>query len=172
MSHKVPRNIEVQQRLVPSQDVSFLKKGQFEKMVSDYMPIYARIWAEVERQTGHRWKATSFVRMSPSHKTGEALDIAPDISPEDEDKYAVTHMSDPVLYKREPLMRQLQAAVKELPLFPYDTAVVVEPDHLHIGVFEREHEQPKNYLYKWGIVKPVYGDSFERQKLPMMYRSY
>lgn len=154
-------------REIVNQDISAISAADLAYVKSEYLPILIKVWKIVEAHTGFRWKSTSYIRESPSHKIGVALDIAPDISPASKHLYAVENLSDPVLYKREPLMRLLQSAVKRIPIFKYDVGLFVEPDHIHIGLFAREG-QPSNRLFKWGTYKPIYPDSAERMKLPLI----
>jgi len=134
----------------------------------EWLQVLATIWAVIERHTGFRWKATSWIRMSPSHQNGSALDIAPDISDTARDYYAVYHMSDPVLHKRPELIKRLQFAVQHMPKLTNAKAIVfVETDHLHLGLFSKDGigSSPVG-LVLWGRVKPVYPDSADRHSLP------
>lgn len=140
------------------------KKAHAERV---FLPELIKAWDDVERVTGYRWRCTSYWRLSPSHKEGYALDIAPDIHENSKRYYAVTHMSDPVLYKREKLMRQLQQ-LNDLPTkSKFTLGMYVEPDHIHMHVLQKEGNQTYR-IFKWGIVKPVYKDSAVRSKLPMI----
>lgn len=134
-----------------------------------YLPLLVKAWEYVEKETGYRWKSTSYWRNSPSHHKGIALDIAPDIAQNSEQHYAVNNGSDPVLYKRTTLLRQLQNLCKHCDLpQEYSIGIFVEPDHLHLQVFNRSEMSTPFRLYKWRIVKPVYADSAERSRLPMI----
>jgi hypothetical protein len=127
--------------------------------------------ALVERYTGYKWRITSFLRSSPSHQYGVALDIAPDIHPKDLHRYAVTRMSDPVLYKREPLIRALQnLALNSYPT-AYSVGIFIEPDHLHIQLFS-PNNVPEYRIFKWKVPKPIYHDTYERMSLPMTSTGY
>lgn len=132
------------------------------------LPEFIRIWRDVESATGFRWKNTSYIRASPSHKKGHAFDLAPDIAPDSKGQYAVYNGSDPVLYKRAPLIRALQTLIhNEYGKFPM--GIFIEPDHLHIQVLKPGggHRFPTNII-KWGIAKPIYPDTYERMKLPLI----
>jgi hypothetical protein len=133
-----------------------------------YLPILKDVWRRIEADTGFRWKATSYLRRSPSHHKGIALDVAPDISPRSRKYYAVYRRSDPVLYKREELMRRLQSTVHSLPRYKYSVGLFMEPDHIHIGLFNHDGRFPANRLYKWGTPKPIYGDTYDRMTLPLL----
>jgi len=154
-------------RKIINQDISAIPANKIPYVRQEYLPILLHVWKIVEDTTKFRWRATSYIRSSPSHRQGIALDIAPDIAPTSKKFYAVTNMSDPVLYKRERLIRLLQKAVRRLPIYKYDVGVFVEPDHLHISLFRRRGK-PSNRLFKWGIYKPVYPDSSRRMKLPLI----
>lgn len=53
--------------------------------------------------------------------------------------------------------------------YPYDVALVVEPDHIHIHLGSvREGVVPVVKVMKWGIVKPLYPDSQDRSQLPLI----
>lgn len=134
----------------------------------DMLDTLMDICRRVEDATGFRWKVTSYLRKSPSHKTGSAIDIAPDIANHAVKDYSVTKLSDPVLYKREFLLRALQKVVKSLPVLRYKTGIFVEPDHLHIGLFIQDGIPPSNSLVKWGITKPIYHDTESRSQLPLI----
>lgn len=134
---------------------------------SYWLPELIKAWDNIEKVTGYRWRCTSYWRYSPSHKEGYALDIAPDIAPNSEQYYAVNHGSDPVLYKRAALIKKLQHLNDLGVRSKYNIGVYIEPDHLHLHVLEKE--VPQTYrIFKWKILKPVYGDSAQRIKLPII----
>lgn len=162
-----------QHKVIPNQDIPVLTSYQRERFKRLY-PELLRMWALVEAYTGIAWKATSLLRSKdgPSHKDATALDIAPDIAPSAYKYYAVYKRSDPVLYKRGPLLRQLQRLVgNEFPNVPFNIAFVVESDHIHIGVFELESQQTTGrlFLIKWKQPKPIYNDTYARMRLPMFW---
>lgn len=136
-----------------------------------FLPQFMLIWRMIEEVTGHRWKCTSYIRESPSHRRGQAFDLAPDIARSAEQQYAVTHNSDPVLYKREPLIRALQSLVgidfsgdgsNKIGLF-------IEPDHIHIQILRPDDptQDTPTAVVKWKVAKPLYPDTYERMSLPM-----
>lgn len=133
-----------------------------------FLPVLVSVINAIEMITGHKWRVTSYVRMSPSHQHGISVDVAPDISEKDENKYAVARSSDPVLYKRETLIRQLQQVCAKFSPPGYDVGIFMEPDHLHLQVFEKGWERGQLKLFKWGQVKLCYSDSAERSKLPLL----
>jgi hypothetical protein len=138
---------------------------------ANYLPELIEAWKHIERTSGFRWKSTSYWRKSPSHSKGYALDIAPDIAPSATRHYAVTKMSDPVLYKREKLIRQLQdAAATWKGDDRYTVGVFVEPDHLHIHLLKPDGQGGDMKIVKWKVPKPTYGDTLERMKLPLITR--
>lgn len=151
----------IEGRQVPSQHPDLYKGPNF----SLYLSWLVRVWTAVEEYTGHAWKATSFIRDSVNHSTGCALDIAPDIDPASAPYYAVTHHSDPVLYKRIPLMRALQKLCADVDPGRYSVGLFVEPDHIHIQLFIPEGE-PVIQVYKWKGPKEVYADTRGRMDLP------
>lgn len=133
-----------------------------------WLPVLLKIARDVCIKTGYQWKITSYWRKSPSHVKGCALDIAPCISPRSSRFYAVSHLSDPVLYKRERLLRQLQGLCGPNGT-KFDIALVLEPDHIHIHMGPPEQGGGGHTkLFKWGVLKPVYSDSARRGKLPLI----
>lgn len=127
----------------------------------------------IERVTGHRWKATSYIRESPSHKFGYALDIAPDISARSSSLYPVHYGSDPVLYKRLPLMEALQVVARSLPpTWPVSMGMFVEPDHIHLHVLNRLHTVPPHRVVQWKQPKEIYCDTLSRMQLPPTRSGY
>lgn len=132
------------------------------------LPLLLRLTTAVEQYTGHAWRVTSYLRDSPSHRLATALDIAPDIAADSWSHYAVSRQSDPVLYKREPLLRALQALASEVDPAPYSYAIFIEPDHLHLQLMQVE-DIPRISIVKWGIEKPIYPDSKERMRLPLLF---
>jgi hypothetical protein len=139
----------------------------------NYLPALIFLWYLVEQYTGHRWKCTSYWRDSPSHQHGYALDIAPDIAPHASKYYAFSHRSDPVLYKRLPLMQALQRLARDPRLgarhWPFTFSTAVEPDHIHLSLFARDNRSSDQNVsvLKWKVAKPLYPDTYERMKLPM-----
>lgn len=136
----------------------------------EYLPELVNAWRAVEKGTGYRWRSTSYWRMSPSHSRGISLDIAPDISPSDEAQYAVSYGSDPVLYKREKLLRDLQDVCASYTSLnqQYSIGIFVEPDHLHMQVFLRSDLITPMRLYKWKVPKKEYADTLTRMELPLI----
>jgi len=135
-----------------------------------YLPELVNAWQIIEKTTGYRWKSTSYWRKSPSHHRGIALDIAPDIAAGSINYYAVTNGSDPVLYKREKLLRDLQhvCAIFHTLDPNLSIGIFVEPDHLHLQVFERAELQTPCRLYKWKIAKHSYADTLSRMEMPLI----
>lgn len=159
----------VQGREIPSQDVTVVTQDEFEQAKIKYLKYLVYIWSMVEEATGFKWRATSWIRNSPSHKEGYALDLAPDIHPSSEHLYAVTKMSDPVLYKRASLIYLLRDAINLLPShFPYSVGIFIEPDHLHVELITKSIDAPYFRLFKWGTLKPCYSDTASRSKLPLI----
>lgn len=160
--------------VVPSQDPNIAVPKDKVFAEKHYLPVLIKVWQDVERITGHRWKATSYWRNSPSHKKGCSLDIAPDIAKGVEKHYAVSRMSDPVLYKRVPLIRKLQALARTKNYAPYSVGLFIEPDHIHIQLIRPDRLQgPIVKVLKWKLIKPSYRDSATRSStLPMTTKGY
>lgn len=157
---------------LPNQDASVARNVEWKYTFLDILIDAANA---VERATGHKWKATSYIRNSPSHRYLYALDIAPDISPSSASKYAVYNNSDPVLYKRVPLMNALKKAAASLPNYrDYDVGFFVEPDHIHIHVFrnDRGDKTSKHIVVQWKVPKEIYSDTVSRMKLPVTTQGY
>lgn len=154
---------------IVSQDPSYGTTSQGRSAQAEFLPELIKMWQHIEKTTGFRWKSTSYWRNSPSHRRGYALDIAPDIAASANHAYAVTHMSDPVLYKREKLMRLLQRAASTWDGNPsYTYGVFVEPDHIHLHLLTPDKYAGQMRVVKWKVVKPAYSDSEQRMKLNMI----
>lgn len=133
--------------------------------IEDKFAILKRVAQIIERGTGIKWRITSFIRNSPSHHNGNALDIAPVIDDRDRGKYAAYALSDPILTKRRPLIRRIRNAVKLIPrLSSVRVGVFLETDHIHIGLFAPDG-QP-NVFYVWEKTKPNYPDTDARHEFP------
>lgn len=150
-----------------SQDPSFITSNPTTLAnVRAYLPGWVRIWQAIERVTGHRWKCTSYIRDSFSHKEGWAIDLAPDFDREANRHYAVTRGSDPVLYKRAALYRALQQLVMTDffgPSLGVRTGIYIESDHLHIQVNQiGTGEAYPTSIIKWKAPKPIYSDTYQR----------
>lgn len=162
---------KIQGRPVINQDPNVVSDSNLIISVEKYLPAFVRFWAALESITGHQWKVTSYLRNSISHSLGQAIDFAPVIAPSSERFYSVYNNSDPVLYKREPLLRALQqlmpieySADKDFSL-----GVYIEPDHLHVQAIRRTVDGGiPNKLVKWGIEKPLYPDTSQRAKMPLI----
>jgi hypothetical protein len=150
-----------------SQDPTVISSHDRAVLEQEHLPAFVRIWRAIEKATGFRWKCTSLIRPSPNHRSGHAFDLAPDIHPDAEHLYAVHSLSDPVLYKREPLIRALQT-LRDTTFIraPKQMAIFLEPDHLHIQVVS-DADHPTSII-KWKVPKPVYPDTYERMTLPMI----
>lgn len=153
---------------IVSQDRSLFPLSVVRNAEKHYLPSLTRLWQAIEAETGYRWRCTSYWRKSPSHKTGSALDIAPDIADIDKPRYAVYKASDPTLYKVRKLLRSLQRVARRGIDSPYNLGIYIEPDHLHLQVMQTPpDEDPRIEVFKWKIPKPVYGDTLSRMKEPM-----
>lgn len=153
---------------VVSQDPCVAPKVQRAVAEAVYLPVLIAAWQWIEKTTGFRWHATSYWRKSPSHITGQALDLAPDIAPSARHLYSVFQQSDPVLYKRLTLMRSLQQATLTMPQSGYTIGIFVEPDHLHVQLFNFTDYYGNARLFKWKQPKAIYPDTYDRINLPML----
>lgn len=157
--------------LIVSQKPDVITPGDRLASVEKYLPAFISVWQAIEEATGHKWKNTSYIRDSPSHRLGQAFDLAPDIAPSSEKHYAVYKKSDPVLYKRQTLIEQLRSTC-ELD-FPgsdeFSIGIFIEPDHLHLQALQKGggEKYPVSTI-TWPVPKPVYGDTYERMKLPLL----
>jgi hypothetical protein len=156
--------------LLVSQNPENIKKPGVLQSADLFLAPLIELWRDVELATKYRWKCTSFLRNSPSHEKGHALDIAPDFDVKTEPLYAVSRGSDPVLYKREPLIRALQslANIDYSPDGSFTMGIFIEPDHLHLQVLQpRSGQRFPTSVIKWRIAKPIYSDTYARMTLPM-----
>lgn len=161
--------MNIQGRMIINQDMSAFHDDP--SLPMKYLKFLLKLTTAIEMETGFKWRVTSFIRSSPNHSTAQALDIAPDIAPDSLRYYAVTNKSDPVLYKRLPLMRALQRVCALYDPAPYDAGIFVEPDHLHLQLFAPV-SKPHVKLIKWKQPKPVYPDTEQRMMLPMTSTGY
>lgn len=153
---------------VVSQEPNAITAADLKATCQTYLPMFITLWADIERVTGHRWKCTSYIRRSPSHQRGHAFDLAPDLDPADAHAYAVSQGSDPVLYKRAPLIAALKRLVN-CSYGPVPLGIFIEPDHLHVQVLNPDSgERYPTSVVAWPIPKPIYPDTLERMRLPML----
>jgi len=154
--------------VIPSQNPNVITEGDRVFSARFILPAFIALWLDIERATGYRWKATSYIRDSPSHKLGQAFDLAPDIAESAASLYAVTNHSDPVLYKRAPLIRALQT-LKNNVYGKFHIGAFLEPDHIHLQtVPEFSGNTTPFFVAKWKIPKPIYPDTYERMRLPII----
>lgn len=159
------------QYMILSQEPNAINEKDRAESAIKYLPQFIMFWKDLEDISGHRWKNTSYIRNSPSHRIGHAFDLAPDLAKDAEQHYAVTNNSDPVLYKRTKLIRQLQALRKRD--YSVDGSnkigVFIEPDHLHVQILDPNGggSFPTNII-RWKVPKPIYPDTYERMKLPQL----
>jgi hypothetical protein len=133
-----------------------------------WLPVLLAMRNLIIQETGYDWHVTSYWRDSPSHHKGCSIDIAPDIANKAKHLYAVYRGSDPILYKRKLLIRDLQRAVKRFYNPNFSIGVYIESDHLHMQVYPFADAMGRGRLYKWGLPKTTYKDTFERSKLPLI----
>ena len=140
---------------------------------NSYLNELLTVVGMIEQATGHQWDITSYIRNSPSHKFGISIDVSPSFTPAARSQYAAFRRSDPVLYKRTPLIRSLQSlAAMMSPPGLHDVGVFIECDHLHIQLFRMEAQKPRIRIVKWKAPKPLYSDTHERMRLPMTTTGY
>lgn len=137
-------------------------------IVPAFLPVFIQLWKAIEEVTGYRWKSTSYLRRSPSHSKGQAFDLAPDWADQSSPLYAVSKGSDPVLYKRIPLIVSLQRLVDDPRFFhpKVSLGIFIESDHLHIQILKRTPRSTNISIVKWGARKPIYSDTDARMLLP------
>lgn len=161
---------------VVSQNPAILPKHIRDHVVPNFLPQLMAVWKDVETATGYRWKCTSYLRESPSHRRGHAFDLAPDIAEDSKHLYAVFNMSDPVLYKRNPLMKALQKLRNKD--YSVDSVqsnhmgIFIEPDHLHLQILAVDSSNSPTSIVKWGVPKPIYQDTKQRMDLPPTNKGY
>lgn len=164
-----------------SQEPDALRSPDRNVIISLWFPIFMFTWREIERVTGHRWKCTSYIRNSPSHSLGQSMDLAPDIDPSAERQYGVYVNSDPVLYKRAPLIRSLQSLNSDRRVDPFlktglpsnlGIGLFIESDHIHMQVIKKDSSAQTFAIVKWGIAKPLYPDTYDRKELPFTSSKY
>lgn len=154
---------------IHSQDPQFLDHDSVKK----YLPSLLTVLNTIEEICGYRWQITSYARNSPSHQRCISLDIAPDISPSAAHLYSANQKSDPVLYKREVLIRKLQTVASHFntgggPALDFPVGIFIEPDHLHLQVFDSLPDNRQIVVVKWKQPKSCYPDTMERIKLPLI----
>lgn len=155
-----------------SQDPTVLTMEKREYVVPLFLPQFIAFWHDLEKVTGHRWRCTSYLRQSTSHSRGHAIDFAPAIAPSARQHYAVYNGSDPVLYKRERLVKALQRLKNKRYGQGNSLGVFLEPDHLHVQILSNLGTQHPLSVVKWGIPKPIYGDTYKRMDLPPTIKGY
>ena len=156
---------------IVSQQPGILPKMQRDRAVELYLPQFLFLSRDIQSATGYRWKNTSYIRKSPSHQLGQAFDLAPDIAKSSESHYAVYQQSDPVLYKREALVKKLQTLRDRWysPNHSNTMGIFIEPDHLHLQVMAvGKGERYPTSVIKWQVAKAVYGDTIERMARPVL----
>lgn len=155
-----------------NQDPTIISVDDRVRLARTTLPCFVMLWSDIEASTGYRWRNTSLVRDSPSHRKGHSMDLAPDIAEKDKHLYAVNNNSDPVLWKRLPLIKDLTTLRNNQYAGPHDFGIFIESDHLHIQILEKDKKQFPISIVKWGEVKPVYSDSISRVNLPNTNKGY
>lgn len=156
---------------IVSQDPNVITVDDADFTCSQVLPSFILIWHDIERVTGYRWKCTSYIRNAPSHKRGHSIDLAPDWSVVDKYRYGVARGSDPVIWKRLPLINAL-LTLKDNHYGAYPFAACLESDHIHLQVFEPGSTIGSFDVVKWGQAKPIYKDTYQRIKLPDTMTGY
>lgn len=143
--------------------------------------VIKKLFNAVERYTGYRWKFSSHVYNSYSHRSGHAFDMVPDIAKSAQKYYAHNYGSDPILHSRHQLIRRLQRLARDKDLrkmirdYGNDVTFVIaiEQNHLHCGLYLNRDQPdlwyPNNIrVWKWKDKNPLsfkYKDSRERQNV-------
>lgn len=127
--------------------------------------------AKIEMATGYKWEVTAWIKQSPSHKYGISLDLSPLFTERGKRKYAAFNGSDPVLYKRIPLLRSLQRLAATRQPLHHDIGIFIEPDHLHVQLFAPTKGRRFSVI-QWKQPKPLYADTLSRMQLPVTSRGY
>lgn len=133
--------------------------------VETSLPLLDKLWYLIEEATGYDWRNTSFLRESPSHKRGDAIDLVPVMDEDLKAVYAGTHGSDPVLHSRQGLI-QLLRKLEPIEISPFcDAIIAIESDHLHVQLVKKDSAGPNPVsIYRWAMAKPVYKDTVSRNK--------
>ena len=174
LSHILRPTFKVGSYMFINQDASTISRGDAMQLLKEHLPAFLKFWSSLEHVTGFRWKCTSLIRDSISHHVGQAMDLAPDFSLKGAPQYSGNRDSDPVLYKREGLIRDLQQLTTTKFTVRPDTylGIYIESDHLHIQIMKRDPGMAEgpivNRILKWGKMKPVYSDTEARSKLPLL----
>jgi hypothetical protein len=151
-----------------SQQPDIVSEAAFRTSISQYLPQFIQFWKDLEQATGFRWKCTSYLRDSPTHKKGQAMDFAPDWDPKDAHKYSANQGSDPVLYKRQWLFQRLKLLRRNnYGRGNNHMGIFIEPDHLHVQVLKVSPHHFPTSVVKWQVAKPVYPDTYRRMQLPI-----
>lgn len=128
-------------------------------LIDDKLNVFLTLMAtahEIMKQTGFAWKLSAYVYDSFSHRDANAIDLVPDIMEKYEDLYAHNYKSDPVLYRRKPLMiklhkvtktKQLQDLVRDLLSYKATVVIAVEQNHLHLGVYKHDRTNTDDFTY-------------------------
>lgn len=164
----IPKVIKSNGWIIPNQRPEALKD---QSAVAEFLPYLLQAVNKVIEATGHQWHITSYIRQSPSHQYGYAIDIAPLISKKSERYYAALNGSDPVLYKRLPFMLALQSIAQNSYPSRYSVGYYVEPDHIHIQLM-RPEPAPEYRVFQWKQPKEIYGDTLKRMNLPTTMTGY
>jgi hypothetical protein len=93
---------------------------------------------ELDLNSNFKWKLTSWIRNSPSHKTGLAFDIAPDLL--ENKTYGVSRRKDPFLNFRKDFIVKLKLIQPFLINQDFIPVIFVESDHLHIYLYENNSD--------------------------------
>lgn len=94
-----------------------------------------RVWHAINKATKLDWRETAWIKDSPNHRLGDSLDLAPPHVK----GYAHTKNSDPVLHKREALLRDLMTLAATWRLKNDDhlsVLIAIENNHLHVQIIK------------------------------------
>lgn len=153
---------------IVSQQPDVVSDAAFITSITQYLPQFLRFWQDLERASGFRWKCTSYLRDSPTHIKGQAMDFAPDWDQRDAHLYSANQGSDPVLYKRQWLFQVLRSMrYNDYGGNRNQLGIFIEPDHLHVQVLKPTPGNFPTSVIKWQVPKPVYPDTYRRMELPV-----
>lgn len=131
-------------------------------------PMLDKLAQLIADKTGVDWQPTSYIRDSPTHKTGDALDVAPTFRNQaNHDSHAVTQGSDPLLYSRWAVLGPLMQLALDSYAFlgEYAAVVAVENDHLHLQIVKPGRGATKGRIVPFPYPKDMrerYPDSLQR----------
>lgn len=160
------RNFRYLDKTFRSRDYNRFRKSVFAPHEKEYIAILYKAWKMIEAATGFRWLNSSYIRNSPSHSRGQAIDLYPDMDETLKSRYAGTHQSDPVLHSREELYNRLLPLSQRVVSPQLQVIIGIESDHLHVQLLPKGAKGPLPVvIWSWKQPKMCYHDTHARQKL-------